>query len=120
MPTGIVAMMSNHARRWSGSRISRRTNAGDETADEAHPVAAEIDDQRDCSGHMEPDDEGQIGRLRPVDAQIARPGAADDRGDEHTVAQARHREELSYALHPSDDPGFEPTQMCGQCPSRCE
>ena len=76
---------------------------GQEPAGDPQPVPPEIDDHGDGRGHMQADDEGQIRRVRCGDAQILRPAPADQRRDEHAVAETGHREQLGDALEQADD-----------------
>jgi hypothetical protein len=53
---------------------------------------------------VQPDDEGKVRapRLRLLSDE-GRPRAADPRRHQHCVPQARHREQLAYALQEPDD-----------------
>ena len=67
MPTGMVAMTSSQASRSSASVVTMRRAAmagpkgAPEPADDPHPVGSEEDDQSQCGGHVQGDDDGQVG-----------------------------------------------------------
>jgi hypothetical protein len=52
---------------------------GEEAADDPHPVPPEETDRGDRGGHVQPHDEGQVGRLGPGHVQVRRPAAAGQR-----------------------------------------
>ncbi len=84
---------------------------GEEPADDPDPVPPEVDDQRHGGGHVQADDEGQVGRLGGGDVQVAGPGAADQGRNQHGMAQAGDWEHLRNALDEADDRGLEVGQV---------
>jgi hypothetical protein len=54
-------------------------------------------------GDVHPDDERQVRGLGRGDAEVPRPPAAHQRGDEHVVPEAGYGEELGDALNQPDD-----------------
>ena len=115
---------SSQASRSSLSRATMRRAAivgftvRKNAADDAHPVTPEEDQQRDGRRDVQRDDEGQVRavlrRLRRRLRDQLLPVAADQRGHEHRVAEARDGEQLGDALQHADDGGLEVTEhACG-------
>ena len=84
----------------------------DESADDPHPVAPEKQQQGERGRDVQPDDEREIRRLRLIllgDQRLPRP--TDQRGNQHRMTEARHREQLRHSLHDADRDGLEKVQM---------
>ena len=76
---------------------------GAESDDDPQPVPPEVNNHRDRGGHVQADDERQIGRAGARHAEVLRPAAAHQRRDQHAVPQAGHREQLGHPLEQADD-----------------
>ena len=87
------------------------SDAGEEAPGQPEPVAAVEDEQGEGGGHVRPDDEGEVRRLRGRHVQVAGPAAAQHRRQQHAVSEAGDREELGHALQEAHDRGLEPAQV---------
>ena len=63
MPAGIVATISSHAMRSSGVSMRAGPERAEEAADDADPVGAEVDEQRERGRDVQRDDEREVERL---------------------------------------------------------
>jgi hypothetical protein len=81
-------------------------DGADQAADDPHPVAPEVDDQRQRGGQVQADQHVQVGGAGGGDVEVPLPGAADQGGHQDAVAEAGDGEKLSDALEQADADRF--------------
>ena len=105
-PTTTAGMVASTTRAENAAvGLGARRISADERAQERHPVAPEIEEQRDRGAQMHHDEIGQ--EVRIVD-EIA---PAHEPGKDHGVAEARNREEFGDALQEGHHDGLEGGQV---------